>query len=255
MAERGREAERDATLTAGRWFAAQGQADEAISLLLECGEVDEALRVLDEQVEDLLDSGAAGRVREWYRATPMLAVAASDLHLLAAAWASMLTGDIPAVEEHLISLTDRNLRLQGDKSDPRHRQGTTLGGAEWLRVETLLLRAFLEPWQGQPSRALAHVRQVRASYGDRWDRTAHQAAALHEARVAIWHGDHECGRTHAERDPQQAGHQQLLPPSGSPRTGQHGPSPGGTRPPRTVPGLAGPRGARTHRLADPGGRV
>ena len=191
LAERGREAERDATLTAGRWFAAQGQADEAISLLLECGEVDEALRVLDEQVEDLLDSGAAGRVREWYRATPMLAVAASDLHLLAAAWASMLTGDIPAVEEHLTSLTDRNLRLQGDKSDPRHQQGTTLGGAEWLRVETLLLRAFLEPWHGHPSRALAHVRQVRASYGDRWDRTAHQAAALHEARVAIWHGDDE----------------------------------------------------------------
>ena len=191
LAERGREAERDATLTAGRWFAAQGQADEAISLLLECGEVDEALRVLDERVEDLLDSGAAERIREWYRATPMLAVAASDLHLLAAAWASMLTGDIPAVEEHLISLTDRDLRLQRDRSDPRHRQGTTQGGAEWLRVETLLLRAFLEPWHGQPSRALAHVRQVRASYGDRWDRTAHQAAALHDARVTIWHGDHE----------------------------------------------------------------
>jgi LuxR family maltose regulon positive regulatory protein len=191
LAERGRAAERDATLKAGRWFAAQGHADEAISLLLECGEVDEALRVLDEQVEDLLDSGAAERVREWYRTTPMLAVAASDLHLLAAAWASMLTGDVPAVEGHLITLADRNLQLHGDRSDPRHRQGTTTGGAEWLRVETLLLTSFLEAWQGQPSRALAHVRAVRASYGDRWDRTAHQAAALHEARVAIWHGDHE----------------------------------------------------------------
>jgi LuxR family maltose regulon positive regulatory protein len=179
LAQRGRSAQAHAHEAAGQWLAEQGDAEGAITHLLECGQVDRARAVLAAHVGQLLDTGRSDRVRQWYRNAPQLMVSDAQLHLLGAAWSELLSGDTAAAGTHLLELEAAAATPSG--------AGESAEGAEWLRVETLFLRAQLESWWGQTGRAADDLREVLAAYGDQWTRAAHQTAAFHQVRLALWH--------------------------------------------------------------------
>ena len=189
LAERGRGAAAHAHEAAGVWLAENGDAEAAISHLLECGRIELAREVLSAHVRDLLDAGRSEHVRTWYRRAPELAVPDHELLLLAGAWSELLAGDVTAAGVHLVE-------LEAATGTMRHsaREDDAATAAEWLRVQVLFLRSYLEGWTGQTARAAEHLRTVRAAFGADWSRMAHQAAAFHEARLALWHGDPQAMR-------------------------------------------------------------
>lgn len=192
LAERGRGAARDAHRAAGLWLAEQGDAEAAITHLLDCGEVSRARDVLASHVRHLLDHGQFDRVRLWYRQAPELAVPDQHLHLLGAAWSELLSGDIAAARPHLVELegaADAGMRTPASGGAEAE-----AGAAEWLAAEALYLRAYLESWEGHTGRALEHVRRYRALIGEEWSRTAHQAAVFLEVRLQLWHDDEQAAR-------------------------------------------------------------
>jgi LuxR family maltose regulon positive regulatory protein len=184
LAERGRGAAARAHEAAGVWLAENGDAEAAISHLLDCGRIELAREVLSAHVRDLLDAGRSEHVRTWYRRAPELAVPDHELLLLAGAWSELLAGDVTAAGVHLVELEAATGTMRRSA-----REDDAATAAEWLRVQVLFLRSYLEAWTGQTARAAEHLRTVRAAFGADWSRMAHQAAAFHEARLALWHGD------------------------------------------------------------------
>lgn len=205
LAERGGLALAAAHEQAGAWFASQGDAEGAISHLLDCGRIERAREVLAAHVRDLLDSGRSEQVRTWYRRAPELAVPDHQLLLLGAAWSELMGGNVAAAGPHLIELEAAASKLPALEPDA----AAAVTAAEWLRVEVLFLRSYLEAWTGQAGAAADHVRAVREAFGEEWSRMAHQASALHEARLDLWRGDLQATR----RD--------LLQVSGRPGTRQY----------------------------------
>jgi LuxR family maltose regulon positive regulatory protein len=194
LAERGRGAQSRAHEVAGLWLAAQGDAELAISHLLECGRIERAREVLAAHVKDLLDSGRSERVRTWYRRAPELAVPDHQMLLLGAAWSELLGGNVAAAGPHLLELEAAVARLVQAAAETPGSSDPAGTGTEWLRVEVLWLRSYLEAWTGQTRRGAEHLRRVRESYGEDWSRMAHQASAFHEVRLDLWHGDRQAAR-------------------------------------------------------------
>ncbi len=191
LSERGRGAQAHAHEAAGAWLAENGDAEAAISHLLDCGQMDRAREVLAAHVRDLLDSGRSEQVRTWYRRAPELALPEHELLLLGAAWSELLSGNVAAAGSHLVELEAAAGALTHRDSGGDDSAATA---AQWLRVEVLFLRSYLEGWTGQTDRAAEHLRSVRVTFGEEWSRMAHQAAAFQEARLALWHGDHPSTR-------------------------------------------------------------
>ena len=201
LAERGRGAQAHAHEAAGVWLAEHSDAERAISHLLECGQIERAREVLAAHVGDLLDSGRSAHVRTWYRRAPELALPDHELLLLGAAWSELMGGEVAAAGSHLVELEAAAAKLRGsapDAGDP-DAGDPAAAAAEWLRVQVLFLRTYLEAWTGQTGRAADHLRAVRTSFGEEWSRMAHQSSAFLEARLDLWHGDLQSTRRTLQR--------------------------------------------------------
>ena len=194
LAERGRGAQANAHEAAGVWLAAHSDAEQAITHLLECGQIERAREVLSAHVGDLLDSGRSARVRTWYRRAPELALPDHELLLLGAAWAELMGGEVAAAGSHLVELEGAVAKLRGSAPDD-----ADADAAEWLRVQVLFLRTYLEVWTGQTGRAADHLHAVRTSFGEDWSRMAHQSSAFLEARLDLWRGDVQATRRTLQR--------------------------------------------------------
>ncbi len=184
LADRGPDAEVRAHRAAAGWFASQDRVEEAITEYFTCGDVPDALTMLERHLGPLLDGGRFATVRAWYRSAPEAYVRERQLHLLAAAWAELLNGDAVASLDRLHDLQDE-LVLDPEQGDPT---------PDWLRADAELLSAYLAGWQGRPAQLRQHVAAARASYGDAWYRTAHQVAAFLEIRGRLWTGDTAAAR-------------------------------------------------------------
>ena len=197
LAERGRGAQAHAHEAAGVWLAEHSDAERAISHLLECGQIERAREVLAAHVGDLLDSGRSARVRTWYRRAPELALPDQQLLLLGAAWSELWVGRSPPRGRTWWS----SRLLSRSSAAARPMPATPMGAAaaEWLRVQVLFLRTYLEAWTGQTGRAADHLRAVRTSFGEEWSRMAHQSSAFLEARLDLWHGDLQSTRRTLQR--------------------------------------------------------
>ena len=145
---------------------------------------------------DLLDSGRSARVRTWYRRAPELALPDHELLLLGAAWSELMGGEVAAAGSHLVELEAAVAKLRGSAPDAGDADADA---AEWLRVQVLFLRTYLEVWTGQTGRAADHLHAVRTSFGDDWSRMAHQSSAFLEARLDLWHGDVQATRRTLQR--------------------------------------------------------
>jgi LuxR family maltose regulon positive regulatory protein len=178
-------AEQAAHRTAGGWFASHGFADEAITQYLAAGDLGSAATVLADHVESLLDGGAAPQVSGWFRSAPQLALATSDLHTVAAAWADLLSGQRASAQAQHAALQRRAEELASGPAQLREAGATSRGGAAWLAAEATFLGAFIDAMSGRTASALRGVRAARAAYGDAWDRAAHQSAANLEARLHL----------------------------------------------------------------------
>ena len=189
LAERGRGAAAHAHEAAGVWLAENGDAEAAISHLLDCGRIELAREVLSAHVRDLLDAGRSEHVRTWYRRAPELAVPDHELLLLAGAWSELWAGDVTAAGVHLVELEAAAGRCASSARERRrrHRCGVAAGPGP---VPAQLSRG-VDRSDRPGSRASAHR---RAAFGADWSRMAHQAAAFHEARLALWHGDPQAMR-------------------------------------------------------------
>ncbi len=196
LAERGRGAQAHAHEAAGVWLAEHSDGERAISHLLECGQIERAREVLAAHVGDLLDSGRSARVRTWYRRAPELALPDHELLLLGAAWSELMGGEVAAAGSHLVELEAAAAKLRGSAPDAGDADADA---AEWLRVQVLFLRTYLEAWTGQTGRAADHLRSVRTSFGEDWSRMAHQSSAFLEARLGLWHGDLQSTRRTLQR--------------------------------------------------------
>jgi LuxR family transcriptional regulator, maltose regulon positive regulatory protein len=179
-------AEQAAHRVAGAWFAARGMADEAITHHLAAGDLPAAATVLAEHVESLLDAGAAPQVSDWYRSAPQLALATSDLHLLAAAWADLLSGRRASAQAHHVTLQRRADELVADRARPHEAVAPSHGGGRWLQTESTFLGATIDALAGRTGSALRGLQASRAAYGEDWSRAAHQSAAMLEVRLHLW---------------------------------------------------------------------
>jgi LuxR family maltose regulon positive regulatory protein len=178
-------AEQAAHASAARWYEQRGLADEAITHCLAAGDVAGAARVLDGHVESLLDAGAAPQVSGWFRTAPQLALATSDLHVLAAGWAEVLSGRPANAVPHHLALQRRASEVVADGREPG---ATSRGGGLWLQTETQFLGALIDAMAGRTRTALQGLQATRAAYGDAWSRAAHQSAPMMEARLHLWLG-------------------------------------------------------------------
>jgi LuxR family maltose regulon positive regulatory protein len=186
LSERGGGAKTQAYEAAGHWFAEHGDAERAISHLLEAGRIEQAREVLASHVRDLLDSGHSERVRMWFRRAPELAVPDHELLQLGAAWSELLGGNVAAAGPHLVELDAAAAKL---RSSAPEAGSPAFEASRWLAVQVLFLRSYLEAWTGQTRRATDHVRAVRDIFGTDWSWMAHQASAFLQVRLDLGRGD------------------------------------------------------------------
>jgi LuxR family maltose regulon positive regulatory protein len=200
LARRGRSALAAAHQAAAQGLAEAGDVDAAIFQLIEAGDVGAARQLLAEHVGGLMERGRSDRVRLLYRRTPELLVDGEHLHLLAEAWAGLLSGDTAP--------TERDLRLLESALPPAD-EPLKDAAEEWLVAETHLLRSYLNAWRGRLGPALADLDAALELYQGRWERSGQQLAPLLRIRFDLWCGD----RAHARES--------LLAVSTRARTGQY----------------------------------
>jgi LuxR family maltose regulon positive regulatory protein len=180
---------------AAEWLLAAGDSRGAIDHALDAGNLVWALKLLEGAVGSLMDGGHAPDVHGFYRRTPEPLLAENTVHLLAAAWSELLSGNVSVARRRLDQLIDvtEELRHRQDDlpADLAPVDGEALGetGLAWLEAEVLLLRAYVAWWRGRPRRAQALAESARDAFGNRWTRTAHQAAEVQALRPVVWFGD------------------------------------------------------------------
>lgn len=187
----------DAHRRAAEWFIGHGDVERAIGHQLEGGDVAAAMETLARHLAPLLDAGKAEQVRTWYNATGGPHVDQRHRHLLGAAWAEVIAGNLEGAEQQLHLVLDAvdHLSREGESAGV----GTAASGTpaaeeleessrEWLVAEASLLRGLLEGWRGYPARSRESVERARRHYGDAWERMAHQSSAFLLVRTLLWSG-------------------------------------------------------------------
>lgn len=187
----------DAHRNAADWFIGHGDVERAIGHQLEAGDVGAAMGTLAQHLAPLLDAGKAELVRSWYSATGGPHVDQRHRHLLGAAWAEAIAGNLDGAEQQLHLILDAVDQLSRESE----RQGVETAAAatpaaeeleessrEWLLAEASLLRGLLDGWRGYPARSCQSVDRARRHYGDAWERMAHQSSAFLLVRTLLWSG-------------------------------------------------------------------
>jgi LuxR family maltose regulon positive regulatory protein len=175
---------------ASAWAEQAGDVKAAVTHALEAGDVARSLTLLEGSVAHLLDTGGVSTVRGWYARTPDALVTEHDVHLLAAGWSDLLSGNPDGAARRLAPLLATLGADEGDPSPPEvppaaHTDDT---GPGWLAAEVTLLQAYLEWWSGRPERSIDLVDRSRLAFGDRWSRMAHQASMVTAIRGRLWLG-------------------------------------------------------------------
>jgi LuxR family transcriptional regulator, maltose regulon positive regulatory protein len=186
----------DAHRRAAQWFLGHGDVERAIGHQLEAGDIAAAMSTLAQHLAPLLDAGKADLVRTWYSATGGPHVDQRHRHLLGAAWAEAIAGNVEGAEQQLHLVLDavdhlsRESERQGDDSALATPVTDVLeeSSREWLLTEASLLRGLLEGWRGYPARSRQSVERARRHYGDAWERMAHQSSAFLLVRTLLWSG-------------------------------------------------------------------
>ena len=186
------QAERDAHLAAARWYAATGDFEATITQQFRAGDVVEALGLLRNQLPALLDGGHAEAVRAWYDNTLQTDLVDEQAHLLGAAWADLMAGDLAGAQPRVYRLLDIVASLPPEPASVA--ASPVLGSSRWLRAETELIAAYVDGWTGGIAGMRARLVQARAHFGSDWDRMAPQVAAFLQVRSHLWTGDIVGGR-------------------------------------------------------------
>ncbi|HEX6886947.1 MAG TPA: LuxR C-terminal-related transcriptional regulator [Candidatus Nanopelagicales bacterium] len=190
LRRRGASAERDALLALAGWYEAAGDPDLAITCLLGAGAVDRAREVLASRLEEPFGPGTAETLRTWYRSAPQLALPPDALHLLAAAWADVLTGDVAHAGERLAQLRDECAREARTLPDDGLAREAAQGAVDWLSGEASLLDAYLALWVGRPRDALRLCTTLGPHLARHPRRTSNQLHTVLGIRAQLWSGDH-----------------------------------------------------------------
>jgi LuxR family transcriptional regulator, maltose regulon positive regulatory protein len=159
----------DAHRRAADWFLRHGDIERAIAHQLEAGDIAAAMSTLAQHLAPLLDAGKAELVRTWYSATGGPHVEQRHRHLLGAAWAEAIAGNVEGAEQQLHLVVDAVDQLS--PASETHRADTAVAtpladvleesSREWLLAEASLLRGLLEGWRGYPARSRQSVERAR----------------------------------------------------------------------------------------------
>jgi LuxR family maltose regulon positive regulatory protein len=178
---------------AAEWYLGAGDLDEGMRHLVECGDLPSALDVLARHVESLLNAGRAPDVGQVYAAVPN-AVGASNLHLVAALWTALLSGDLAAAEQRLTDLD--NLVAQHVRAGDDHAPvagldyaSVPIGSPRWVAAETSFAHGVVDAWRGYPAPALAATTRALSYFGEASPRVGEQLAVIHAVRLRLWRGD------------------------------------------------------------------
>lgn len=183
---------------ASEYLAQSGDLESAFAHALDSGDMSWALTLLERTVGGFLETGQADTVRALYTRSTESLVTTGHVHLLAAAWAELLAGNLAGAQRWLPELVSAVAALPEPGTDPEGRPaGESRGGepaSTLLRAETLFLQARVAEWQGRPALAREFADQAVRLFGDRWARMVHQGAVAQAVRMRLWLEDRETAR-------------------------------------------------------------
>jgi LuxR family maltose regulon positive regulatory protein len=171
---------------AATWLVEAGEVTRAIDHVLAAGDLPWALRILESSVGGLLETGYAAQVHGWYERAPDVLVTHQHIHLLAAAWSQLLSGNPDAAQRRCEKLVVAVSELSRDASAGDRGDDESLA---LLQAETSLLQASLAWWHGRPEECRRHADSAAQSFADSWSRMANQVAAMYRIRARVWCGD------------------------------------------------------------------
>ena len=186
---------------ASEHLAQSGDVESAIAHALDAGDMPWVLVLLQGTVGEFLETGRASTVRALYSTSAEPLVAADHLHLLGAAWAEILAGNLAGAQRWLSRLVAAVAELPTPMTaDPAAEpDGEFTQGLEsqstWLRAETLFLQARVAEWQGRPALARDFADRAVRMFGGRWARMVHQGAVMQAIRMRLWLDDRDAAHS------------------------------------------------------------
>jgi len=185
---------------ASQHLAQSGDVESAVAHALDAGDVTSALVLLEGTVGEFLETGRADAVRALYSRSAESLVSSNHLHLLGAAWAEILAGNISDAQNWLAELVavvaEQPAPITNPAAEPvgEFPQDVELGST-WLRAETLFLQAKVAEWQGRPALARDFADGALRLFGGRWTRMVHQGAVMQAMRVRLWLDERDAARS------------------------------------------------------------
>lgn len=188
LAARGSRAAREVHLRGAAWAASTGDPHLAVRHLMAADDHAGALALIEENLEDVLNAWGFRAVHDWYAALPVEA-RQQHVHLLGAAWASLLAGDVSGADRPLADLEAAVDAVPGPRPDLPRGSAETYGGAGWLAAQVHLLRAYRASWACRLPAMRRHAEAAHHLFGDSWRARAPQVTALLLAHDRLWRED------------------------------------------------------------------
>ena len=132
LEDRGPGAGASAHAAAAEWSLQKGDLDAALTHLVDSGNSGGALDLLTGRLEPLMQSGRSEIVRRLYATAMPTLLTDSELHMMGATWAELLTGNLAGAEQHLRVLDDVIADLR-ERSHDLSEQETRK--RDWLTAE------------------------------------------------------------------------------------------------------------------------